>query len=111
VAGSHPRLATARHRLTLAGLEEEKGSAFGARRVVALYTADLTGRRFMLFYDPESNRRILLSTFPRDGIFGTFVSQVYPAPYGEEPTFLAMEIGKRFADDIARSSQDYPGNE
>jgi hypothetical protein len=46
---------------------------------------------FLLFYDPEGNRRILLSTFPRDGIFGTFVSQVYPAPYDEDPTFLAME--------------------
>jgi hypothetical protein len=70
---------------------------------------------FLLFYDPEGYRRILLSTFPRDGIFGTFVSRVYPAPYDEDPTFLAMEkcpeIEKRFADDIARSSQDSPGNE
>jgi hypothetical protein len=70
---------------------------------------------FLLFYDPEGNRRILLSTFPRDGIFGTFVSQVYPAPYDEDPTFLAMEkcpeIEKGFADDIARSSQDSPANE
>ena len=71
---------------------------------------------FLLFYESESIRRILLSTFPQDGVFGTFVSQVYPAPYDEDPTFLAMggecpEIAKRFADDIARSSQDSPGNE
>jgi hypothetical protein len=70
---------------------------------------------FLLFYDPEGNRRILLSTFPSDGIFGAITSQVYPAPYDKDPTFLAWEkcpeIEKRFADDIARNSQDSPGNE
>lgn len=67
---------------------------------------------FLLFYDPEGNRRILLSAFPRNGII---FSQVYPAPYDVDPTFLAMdkcrEIEKRFDDDIARSSRDSPGNE
>jgi hypothetical protein len=70
---------------------------------------------FLLFYYAEGNRRILLSTFPRDGIFGTFVSQVYSAPNNQHLTFLAMEkcpaIEKRFADDIAPSSQNSPGNE
>ncbi len=70
---------------------------------------------FLLFFDPEGNRRILLSTFPSDGIFGTIVSQVYPAPYDKDPTFLAMdkcpEIAKRFADGISQSNRDSPGNE
>jgi hypothetical protein len=66
---------------------------------------------FLLFYDPEGNRRILLSAFLRNG---HGFSQVYPAPYNQDPTFLAIgkcpEIEKHF-DEIARGRRDLPGNE
>lgn len=59
---------------------------------------------FLLFYDPEGNRRILLSAFLRNG-HGH--SQVYPAPYDKDPTFMAIdkcpEIEKHL-DEIARDT-------
>jgi len=65
----------------------------------------------LLFYDPEGNRRILLTAFPRDG---HGFSQVYPAPYDEDPTILAIgkcpEIEKHFAE-IALGSRVSSGDE
>lgn len=46
---------------------------------------------FLLFFDPEGNRRVLLSSFPDE--HGSFLSQVYPAPYEEDPLTLAISRG------------------
>ena len=43
---------------------------------------------FLLFFDPEGNRRVLLSSFPDE--HGSFLSQVYPAPYEEDLLTLAI---------------------
>lgn len=89
--------------------------AEGENRVLTAFEPDepRDDMWFLLFYDPEGVRRILVSSFPRNG---AIVNRVYPAPYEIDPTSLAMgkicpEIEKRFADDIARSSRDSTGDE
>ena len=52
---------------------------------------------FLLFFDPEGNRRILLSAFPRNG---HAFSQVYPAPYDEDPTFLAIAKSQKIKEHL-----------